>query len=96
MTMGRIEQIIIDVLSEIQALSGRESIPMSSTTCAIGELPGFDSLNGIEATLEISSRLGYDFDVDNLLVDDSGDRALTIHEAADRVQHLMMQSREVK
>lgn len=96
MTTARILQTIIDVLSEIQTISGREVIAMSGNTCPIGQLPGFDSLNGIEVTLELSSRLGYDFEVDNLLVDDAGHRALTIGEVADRVQELMDQPRKAK
>ncbi len=89
MSLKDIEQIIIDVLNEIQIISGRETIPMSSATCAIGDLPGFDSLNGIEATLDISTKLGYDFDVDNLLVAEEGHRALTIGEIAERARDLM-------
>lgn len=89
MSVERVEQIIIEVLAEIQTISGRGLIPMCGTTCAIGDLPGFDSLNGIEATLEISTRLKYDFDVDNLLVDESGHCALTIREIAQRAWQLM-------
>lgn len=96
MTTARILQTIIDVLSEIQTISGREVIAMSGSTCPIGQLPGFDSLNGIEVTLELSSRLGYDFEVDNLLVDDVGHRALSIGEVADRIQELLNQPRKAK
>lgn len=89
MTLAQVQKIIIDVLSEIQTISGRELIPMNGSTCPIGELPGFDSLNGIETTLQISEKLGYDFPVDNLLVDDAGHRALTIREVAERACQLM-------
>ena len=89
MSLEDVQQVIIDVLTEIQTISGRELVPMSGATCPIGDLPGFDSLNGIEVTLEISTKLGYDFPVDNLLVDDAADRALTISEVAQRVCQLM-------
>ncbi|MFA6312595.1 MAG: hypothetical protein WCV99_08285 [Sterolibacterium sp.] len=89
MSLETVQQMVIEVLGDIQTISGRDLIPMSGSTCAIGELPGFDSLNGIEATLEISARLGYDLEVDNLLVDESGNRALTIREIAERACKVM-------
>jgi acyl carrier protein len=89
MSFETVQQAIIEVLTEIQTISGREVVPMSGATCAIGDLPGFDSLNGIEATLEISTKLGYDFPVDNLLIDDAAARALTIGEIAQRVCQLL-------
>lgn len=89
MSLETVQQIVIDVLVEIQAISGRELIPISGSTSALSELPGFDSLNGIEATLEISTRLGYAFEVDNLLIDETGHRVLTIREIAQRACQLM-------
>lgn len=89
MNLEQAQKVIIEVLGEIQTISGRILTPMSSTTCPVGDLPGFDSLNGIEATLQISEKLGYDFPSDNLLVDDTGHRALTISKVAERVCQLM-------
>lgn len=89
MKLEQVQKAIIEVLREIQTMSGREVVPMNSSTCPIGDLPGFDSLNGIEATLQISEKLGYDFPLDNLLVDDSGHRALKISEVAERACQLM-------
>ena len=89
MRLEQVQKAIIEVLREIQTISGREVVPMNSSTCPIGDLPGFDSLNGIEATLQISEKLGYDFSLDNLLVDDGGRRALRISEVAERACQLM-------
>lgn len=89
MTLEELENAVIEVLSEIQTISGRELISMNGSTCPIGDLPGFDSLNGIETTLQISEKLGYDFPVDNLLVDDTGRRALTITEVAGNILKLL-------
>lgn len=89
MNPEQVQEAIIEVLGEIQTISGRILTPMNGTTCPIGDLPGFDSLNGIEATLQISEKFGYDFPLDNLLVDDTGHRALTIGEVVERVRQLM-------
>lgn len=83
MTQSELEKMIIDVVCKIQQLSGREMITVTSDTRPVTELPGFDSLNGVEATIDVMDRLELDLVFNNVLVDDS--KALTVSEAAKRL-----------
>ncbi len=78
-------KLVIEVVSEIQSHSGRQNIALTGENHPIGDLPGFDSLNGIEATTELAYRLGCEFSDGNLLVDESDNRALSIEEIATRI-----------
>lgn len=83
MTQADAEAMIIDVVCNIQQVSGREAVAVGSTSCPLTDMPGFDSLNGVEATIEVMDRLKVSFDFNNVLVDDS--KALTIAESAARL-----------
>jgi acyl carrier protein len=85
--MNKAEAVIIvtDVLTAIQEISGRERTSISESTCPIGDLAQFDSLNGVEATVELSDRLGIDLPSVNALVNESGTKALTVSEIADGI-----------
>lgn len=78
-------KLVIEVVSDIQSHSGRQSVALTEKSRPIGDLPGFDSLNGIEATTELACRLGSEFSERNLLVDEAGNCALSIKEIATRV-----------
>lgn len=82
MDADQVTKVVIEVLTELQEMSGREAIPISSSTCPIGDLDGFDSLNGVEATVELSERLGFDVPAINAFVDETGTKALTVAEIA--------------
>jgi hypothetical protein len=82
-TQSEVEKMLIDVVCEIQNLSGRTAVPVSGLTCPILDVPGFDSLNGVEATIEAIDRLNQELDYNNVFVDN--DKALTIREAATRL-----------
>lgn len=85
MNVSDATKLVIEVVSDIQFNSGRQSIVLTGKSCPIGDLPGFDSLNGIEVTTELAYRLSYEFPVGNLLIDETGNRALSIEEIATRV-----------
>lgn len=85
MNIFDVTKLIIDVVSDIQTHSGRRSIGLTGKSRPIGDLPGFDSLNGIEATTELTHRLGREFSDENLLIDETSNRALTIEEIATRI-----------
>lgn len=76
---------VTDVLTEIQRISGRETVEISSSSCPIGDLPGFDSLSGVEATVELSSRLGIDLAGVNAFANEKGTRALRVSEIAENI-----------
>ena len=83
MTKNEIEQLLIQIVCRLQDLSGRERVEVTLGTKPIHDMPGFDSLNGVEATIEIGDELHLEFDFNNVLVAD--DKALTIEQAADRL-----------
>lgn len=87
MTLGEIEKILIDTVCEIQAISGRESVPVTATTRPMEDVPGFDSLNCVEATIDALGKLGIDADFNNVFADDN--EALSIKQAAVRLMALM-------
>ncbi len=85
MKISEATKLVIDVVSDIQSHSGRQSIALTGKSHPIGDLLGFDSLNGIEVTTELAYRLGCEFSEGNLLVDETGNRALSIEEIATRI-----------
>jgi acyl carrier protein len=86
MSPDEIREILIQVLLDIQAKSGRQ-VPenIHDGTCPIGDFEGFDSINVAEATSELMEYLDYRFPLD-LLLDPSPDRQLTIEEMVSRIQ----------
>lgn len=52
MDKAKVVKVITEVLSELQSISGRNPVPISEELCPIGDLDEFDSLNGVEATVE--------------------------------------------
>lgn len=83
MNKGEIELILMDAVKKIQEASGREVVAMKTSMRPVLDMPGFDSLNGVEATVEALSRLNLQLQFNNAFVEDA--RALTIGEAADRL-----------
>ena len=82
-------RIVADVLAEIQSISGRVQQPIREDTRPIGDLDQFDSLNGVEATVELSDRLGVDLWAVNAFVNESGSKALTVSEIAGGICRLI-------
>ena len=91
MTIIEIKKIIADTVQSLQTLSGRPCGGVTDDTMPIGELAGFDSLSGIEATVMIEAALGKTFKTENVLVAEMSGRksSLTIAQAAEQVQKLL-------
>jgi len=85
MSIESIEQEVIKVIQTIQTISGREFMEINGATVVIGDVVGFDSLNGIEATLELSEKFNHDFAAINLMVDDKNMCPLTVREIAEKI-----------
>lgn len=83
MNLEDIEKLLIDVTCSLQEMSGREVVNLTSESSPLLDMPGFDSLNGVEATVDALSRLDLELDVINIFADDN--KALTIREAANRI-----------
>ena len=85
MKKDKVVVMVVEILHEIQDSSGRDCNELTSQSCPIGDLPGFDSLNGVEATVELAERVGLKSADVNLFVNERGDRALSVGVIADRV-----------
>ncbi len=84
-TKAQITEVVAEVLAEIQASSGREPVAITGQTCPIGDLPDFDSLNGVEATVELADRLGVEIPGVNVFVNEKGTKALRVSEITDNI-----------
>ena len=85
MDRDTIVEKVIQAIKRVQEDSGRPAGVIDSGTKPIGDATGFDSLNGIEATVILSESLDYDIPDDNLFASEDGRRALTIGKVADRL-----------
>jgi acyl carrier protein len=93
MSPNEIQALVLDVLKEIQILSGRPWEGLDASATPIGELDGFDSLTGVEATVMIEQKLGgQDLDLESLFVSEDGKHALTVQEVAERIAKLLVKS----
>jgi len=84
MTHTQIEKLLIEGINKIQILSGREIVSLNAQSSPLLDTPGFDSLNGVEVTVDVIDQLGLQIDFNNVFVDDS--KPLTISQAAARLQ----------
>lgn len=83
MKLEDIENLLIEVACNLQKMSGREAVSLTSESSPLLDMPGFDSLNGVEATVDALSKLNLELDVVNIFADDN--KTLTIREAATRI-----------
>jgi acyl carrier protein len=84
MTKKDIVILIKEVLVEIQDWNGEEETKITSNTVPIGGLAGFDSLSGVEFTVQISKKIPIP-DNENLCVSCDKVKALSVGEIADRL-----------
>ncbi len=85
MDKDEVIKVISAVLAEVQSSSGRQPVVVTGDTCPIGDLDGFDSLNGVEASVELSDRLGVDLPGVNAFINEKGTEALKVSEIADNI-----------
>lgn len=83
---------VLEVLREVQELSGRTWTDLGSRSKPIGDLDGFDSLTAIEVTVLLEEQLGCRLDKNNLFVSEDGTRALTLKEVTHRISGLLASS----
>lgn len=93
MTQDEVRSVIIDVLREVQQISGREWGELPMDAAPIGCLDGFDSLGAVEATVMIEEKLGCNIEVESVFVSESGKRALTLEEVAERLCRVLPSNR---
>ncbi len=96
MTRKQVEAAVIGAIAEIQEMSGRECLNIDAKTIPICDVPGFDSLNGLEATVEIAGRLKMEIPNEtNIFTNEAGDRALSVCEIGDRLMEIAASSEGV-
>jgi len=94
MSLDEIQSAVIEVLRDVQTLSGRSWIGLAPTDKPIGDLDGFDSLSAIEATVLVEGKLDcHDLEVDSIFISEDGKRALTVKEIANRISSLLSTAR---
>ena len=55
---------VVQTVAHVQEASGRSSAGIDASTCPVGGVEGFDSLNGVEATVMLSESLGVELPED--------------------------------
>lgn len=72
--------IVLEVLRDVQEISGEDYVDIGLDDKPLGTLEGFDSLKGIEATVMVQERLGCEIKRDSLFVSENGCQATTLSE----------------
>lgn len=73
---------LVALLNTLQELSGSRAVDIDGNTVPIGGLPGFDSLNGVEATVMVCEEFKFSFPKANIFVNEAGTRPLTVTQVA--------------
>lgn len=85
MTRIEIEQTLIDLLKELQDVTGDSSCNVTTTTMPLRDLAFFDSLLALETTVTLEEKLGASWDQDSVFVDKESAVALTVSEIAQKL-----------
>lgn len=84
MSRDDLNRIVISTITQLQEQSGRSARGINEKVCPIGDLPGFDSLNGLELSIELSGQLNVPID-SKLLLTPTGGKSPTISQIVDRI-----------
>lgn len=96
MTQEEAQTVLLDVLRDVQTISGREWTGLGADAKPIGGLDGFDSLSGVETTVMIEEKLGCRVEGESLFVSSDGKRALTVKEISQRISGLLGSREQAK
>ena len=75
---------VFSAITWVQEASGRTVVGIGPNTRPFRDVDGFDSLNGVEATVLLSDAVGRDLS-DSVFIPKEGNRALSVGEIADNV-----------
>jgi acyl carrier protein len=94
MKVEEIQKVVLEVVCEIQEQSGRP-LPevVCGTLCPIGDFEGFDSLNAVEVSVQLTEKLGCEIDGNPFV---KGRRPLKVEEIAKRLHQVVDQNKGVK
>jgi len=86
MSRSEVERAIVEVLTEIQTMSGQPCPAFDAHTCPLRDLPQSDSQLALLATVELATRLDCEIPEDvNIFVDDKGERPCRIGEITEKI-----------
>lgn len=89
MNIEEVANVVISILSEIQEDSDRPvTANFGENTCPLNDLAGFDSLNCVEASIDLSERFGQDIQHEVFLQKIQG-RYPTVGEIAQRIYQII-------
>lgn len=80
---------VAEAIRTVQQGSGRTPDDITADTHTYAEIDGFDSLNGVEATVILSESLGSAGLSDDLFLPAKGHQDISVGEIADRVCNLL-------
>lgn len=83
MTEAEVEAALVGAIQYVQTESRSACPPISGSTRPIGEVGGFDSLNGVEVGAKVAADTGLKVP-DNPFVDERG-QSLSVRAAAQRI-----------
>ena len=85
MDKKEIEETLIVLLRELQAIAGDEPTEVTPATTPLEDLPNFDSLLGLEMTVAVEERLGITCEEQTIFKDEETLKALSISEISERI-----------
>jgi len=85
MTHAEIEQTLIDLLKELQTITGDATCEVTIATVPISDLGFFDSLLALETTVILEEKLGASWDQDSVFREKDTTKALSVREIAQRL-----------
>ncbi len=80
MDQAQLEQLLVQLIREQHELSGNEKAEVTAATRPTKDLPGFDSMACVQATIAAAGELKKELDFTNVFID--GHKALSISEVA--------------
>lgn len=86
-THAHLLQVVLEVLTDVQTLSGEQPCPLSLDSVPLETLPNFDSVRGVEASFMLSAALEYEVDPKIFVL--SGGRQPSVRDVVDRL-HMEM------
>ena len=87
MNRKQIYDLVAQTLEFIQEISGEEKVSINEDTVPIGQLPGFDSIRGVEFSMMISEQIPME-KIIRLCVSDDGKKAISIREIIEKLMEL--------
>lgn len=84
-TYEEVRNAVIEVLTDIQINNGQPVDEITDATCPTSDLPGFDSIHCVEASVILSVVLGYDINENLFLPQPPSTPPLSVHDITEQI-----------